>query len=159
MEQTTSYSYAGFWKRFAAMLIDNILLSIVYFLIFTPLLGLVGLGAASQEYESEAAAGLLAALFGTYLVTAIVLIMLAGWLYFALMESSSRGATLGKLALGIRVTDLNGSRISFGRATGRYFGKIVSGMILHIGFLMAGFTQQKQALHDIIAGCLVINSR
>jgi uncharacterized RDD family membrane protein YckC len=54
---------------------------------------------------------------------------------------------------------MSGNRISFGRATGRYFGKIVSGVILYIGFLMAGFTQQKQALHDIMASCLVVNSR
>ena len=72
------------------------------------------------------------------------------------MESSSKQATLGKLALGIVVTDLSGNRISFGRATGRYFGKIVSGMIMCIGYIMAGFTERKQALHDIMASCLVI---
>jgi uncharacterized RDD family membrane protein YckC len=52
---------------------------------------------------------------------------------------------------------MNGNRISFGRATGRYFGKILSGLTFTIGYIMAGFTQQKQALHDMIAGCLVIN--
>ena len=72
------------------------------------------------------------------------------------MESSSKQATLGKLALGIVVTDLNGNRISFGRATGRYFGKIVSGMIFAIGYIMAGITERKQALHDIMASCLVV---
>jgi uncharacterized RDD family membrane protein YckC len=74
------------------------------------------------------------------------------------MESSARGATLGKMALGLRVVDLNGDRIGFGRATGRYFGKIVSGLILGIGYFMAAFTQQKQALHDIMAGCLIIRN-
>ena len=64
---------------------------------------------------------------------------------------------MGKKALGIIVTDLNGAKISFSRATGRYFGKILSGLILYIGFLMAAFTQKKQALHDKLAGCLVIN--
>ena len=101
--------------------------------------------------------GLMIALFSTYLIS-LITILCASWLYFALMESSAKGATLGKLALGLRVTDLNGNRISFARATGRYFGKIVSGMILMIGYLMAGFTQQKQALHDIMAGCLVIRN-
>ncbi len=62
------------------------------------------------------------------------------------------------MALGIKVTDLDGNRISFGRATGRYFGKIISGMIFYIGFMMAGWTQKKQALHDMLAGCLVINN-
>jgi uncharacterized RDD family membrane protein YckC len=60
------------------------------------------------------------------------------------------------MALGIRVTDLDGGRISFGRATGRYFGKILSGLILGIGFLMAAFTERKQALHDLLAGTLVV---
>jgi uncharacterized RDD family membrane protein YckC len=60
------------------------------------------------------------------------------------------------MAIGIKVTDLNGNRISFGRATGRYFAKILSGMILMIGYIMAGFTEKKQALHDMIASCLVV---
>jgi uncharacterized RDD family membrane protein YckC len=72
------------------------------------------------------------------------------------MESSARQATLGKMALGIVVTDLDGNRIGFGRATGRYFAKILSALILLIGFIMAAFTQKKQGLHDIIAGTLVV---
>jgi len=79
------------------------------------------------------------------------------WLYYALMESSGRQATLGKMALGIKVVDRQGGRISFARATGRYFAKILSGLILMIGYLMAGFTSRKQALHDMVAGCLVVN--
>jgi uncharacterized RDD family membrane protein YckC len=78
------------------------------------------------------------------------------WLYFSLLESSGWQATLGKKALGLEVTDLAGRRISFGRATGRFFAKYISAIILMIGFLMAGFTEKKQALHDILAGTLVI---
>jgi uncharacterized RDD family membrane protein YckC len=78
------------------------------------------------------------------------------WLYFALMESSTWQATLGKKALGLEVTDLEGKRIGFGRASGRFFGKILSVLILWIGFIMAGFTEKKQALHDMLAGTLVI---
>ena len=78
------------------------------------------------------------------------------WLYFALMESSTWQATLGKKALGLEVTDLEGKRIGFGRASGRFFGKILSALILWIGFIMAGFTERKQALHDMLAGTLVI---
>jgi uncharacterized RDD family membrane protein YckC len=78
------------------------------------------------------------------------------WLYFALMESSSKQATPGKMAIRIAVTDLRGNRISFGRATGRHFGKIISIFTFFIGFLMAGFTKRKQALHDMMAGCLII---
>ncbi len=78
------------------------------------------------------------------------------WLYYSLLESSAWQATLGKKALGLEVTDLDGNRISFGRATGRFFAKIISSIILGIGYLMAGFTEKKQALHDILAGTLVI---
>jgi len=156
MEQT-AVSYAGFWKRFVAALIDGFLLGIVNFIIFIPVIGLMGLGAVTDVGENpEASAGLVAAAIGAYTLSFLA-VGAAGWLYFTLMESSEKGATLGKMALGIRVTDMNGNKISFGRATGRYFGKIVSAMILYIGFIMAGFTQQKQALHDIMAGCLVVN--
>jgi uncharacterized RDD family membrane protein YckC len=81
--------------------------------------------------------------------------LIGPWLYFALQESSERQATLGKMALKIYVTDLQGRRISFGQATGRYFGKILSTLILGIGYMMAGFTAQKQALHDMMASTLV----
>lgn len=96
--------------------------------------------------------------FGVKLVRGIVLETLflgAAWIYEAAMESSSRQATLGKMALGLRVSDEQGRRISFLRATARYFSKILSGMILFIGYIMAGFTARKQALHDMIAGTLV----
>src|SRR5262249_38185103 len=82
-----------------------------------------------------------------------------GLLYFALLEASSRQATLGKLALSIRVSDLEGRRIGTGRAALRYVAKIPSAAILFIGFVMAGLTARKQALHDLIAGCLVVNCR
>jgi uncharacterized RDD family membrane protein YckC len=73
------------------------------------------------------------------------------------MESSSHQGTLGKMALGLIVTDLEGRRINFARASGRYFAKIITGLIpLGIGYMMAGFTEKKQALHDMIASCLVL---
>ena len=79
------------------------------------------------------------------------------WLYFAVMESSARQATFGKAAMSLRVTNLEGQRLTFGHATGRFFAKIVSGLIpLAIGYIMAGFTEKKQALHDMIAGTLVL---
>lgn len=84
------------------------------------------------------------------------LALMVSWIYYSLLESSAWQATLGKKALGLEVTDLEGHRISFGRATGRFFGKILSAFILLIGFIMAGFTEKKQALHDILAGTLVI---
>jgi uncharacterized RDD family membrane protein YckC len=129
--------YAGFWRRFAAWILDGLLLSLVT-LPFT--LQFDG-GAAAEAARASA----------TGTISTVV-----GWLYFALMESSVKQATVGKMALGIIVTDLDGRRIGFGRATGRYFAKILSALTIGIGFLMAGFTERKQALHDMVASCLVI---
>jgi predicted Zn finger-like uncharacterized protein len=136
--------YAGFWKRFVASMIDQVSL-MAGGLIFGVLAGLVyGLCGGAKE--------------GAEPLGHIIGITI-GWLYFALLESSPRQATLGKMALGIKVTDLSGDGISFGRATGRYFGKIVSALTLLVGYLMAGVTRKKQGLHDIVAGCLVVNAR
>lgn len=143
-------TYAGFWIRFAAYLIDTILLS----LIFLPLgfvLGLViALGNGGQE--NEPALALLS-------VFIRLVSLLTGWLYFAWLESSAWQATVGKKLCGLRVTDLNGFRISFGKASGRYFGKILSGIILCIGFIMIAFSDQKQGLHDQLAGTLVLSGQ
>ena len=86
----------------------------------------------------------------------LLLIQLVNWLYFAAFESSPWQATPGKKVFGLRVTDLEGKRVSFIRASGRYFGKIVSWLLLGLGFVLAGFTEKKQALHDMLAGCLVL---
>ena len=94
---------------------------------------------------------LLRRLFHIFLIRTVL-----NWLYYALLESSAWQATLGKKALGLEVTDMQGLRIRFGRATGRFFAKIISSIILFMGFIMAGFTEKKQALHDMIAGTLVI---
>ncbi len=148
--------YAGFWRRFVAYVIDQIIMCVVAFLLFIPGLALLGIGiGAGMMDESPSAIGFILAAIAAYL-TAILVIVILEWLYYALMESSNKQATLGKLALGIVVTDLSGGRVTFGRATGRYFGKIVSGLIFYIGFIMAGFTEKKQALHDIMASCLVV---
>jgi uncharacterized RDD family membrane protein YckC len=148
--------YAGFWRRFVAYIIDQLILGVVAFMVFVPALALLGLGVgAGMMEEEEGAMGLVIAAIAAYF-TAILVLIVTEWLYYALMESSVKQATLGKLAIGIIVTDLQGSRITFGRATGRYFGKILSSLILSIGYIMAGFTEKKQALHDMIAGCLVV---
>lgn len=87
-----------------------------------------------------------------------ILLLFGSWLYEAFMESSSYQATLGKMIFGMKVTDLNGNRISFERATGRHFAKWLSGMILGIGYIMVAFTERKQGLHDLLAGTLVRRS-
>jgi uncharacterized RDD family membrane protein YckC len=84
-----------------------------------------------------------------------IALFFCSWLYEAFMESSSYQATLGKMIFGLKVTDLNGNRICFARATGRHFAKILSAMILGIGYIMVAFTERKQGLHDLLAGTLV----
>jgi len=93
------------------------------------------------------------------LFSAFTFFLVAQWLYFAGMESSARQATFGKAVMSLRVTDLKGQPLTFGHATGRFFAKIVSGLIpFAIGYIMAGFTEKKQAVHDMIAGTLVLRN-
>jgi uncharacterized RDD family membrane protein YckC len=154
--QPAPVQYAGFWRRFVAYLIDSIIIGVVSCLVLIPVFAVLGIGIGLGGIEEEEAAGfILAPVIGFMLFAGLVLAV-GEWLYFALMESSNRMATLGKMAIGIKVTDLNGNRVTFGRATGRYFGKILSGMIFMIGYIMAGLTEKKQALHDMIASCLVV---
>ncbi len=136
--------YAGFRKRFSAAIIEGFILAAAGLIIG----GMAGFIYGYRTGTPEGA-GALGNIVGVIL----------GWLYFALMESSSKQGTLGKMALGIKVTDLSGNAISFGRATVRHFGKILSTIILLAGYLMVAFTAKKQGLHDMIAGCLVVNKR
>ena len=148
-------SYAGFWKRFAAYLLDEILFSICALIILIPCIIIFGLTAAFNSEEMGMDPAYFFAFIGVYMMLGLIFFVMK-WLYFAMMESK-KGATLGKMALGIKVTDMSGNPISFGRASGRHFGKILSGLTLCIGYIIAGFSQQKQALHDIMAKTLVVN--
>ena len=149
-------SYAGFWLRFVAYLIDAVVIWIVclpLFLILGSVLGVSMAGIAQNPNGEMLGGGAMAgfALFELLIVAGV-------WLYFAMMETSAWQGTIGKKVLGLRVTDLDGNRIGFARATGRYFAKLVSGIILMFGYIMAGFTEKKQALHDMMAGCLVVKN-
>ncbi|GAI01330.1 unnamed protein product, partial [marine sediment metagenome] len=136
------FEYAGYWRRFTAAIIDGIILSV-----FAGVLNAIFIVPfmISPRASADAASGVVSLIY--------IILIISGWLYYTLLESSSKQATVGKMALGIIVTDLYGNRISFGRANGRYWSKILSALILYIGFIMAGFTEKKQALHDIIASC------
>ena len=134
--------YSGFWLRLVAYMIDMAILGalpLIVALIIAPIfftgswgITLLGVG-----------------------IFIIPVVGTTGWLYYALMESSSYQATLGKRALRLRVVGMHGEPVSFGRATARFFAKMLSSILL-IGFIMAAFTEKKQALHDRIAGCVVI---
>ena len=150
--------YAGFWLRALAFLIDNVVMGVAFLFILIPLIFLTGLNGFIGQFhpdEDLSDAGVFM-LIGIIFLIATVSLLLT-WLYHALMESSEWQATLGKKALGLVVTDMAGNRVSFARSTGRHFGKIVTNMIpALIGYFMAGFTEKKQALHDMLAGCLVL---
>jgi uncharacterized RDD family membrane protein YckC len=160
----TSTAYAGFGQRLLALIIDGIIIGIVYSVIVTPILAAIGFGIASEvknmdgmsdDQVAGAAVGMMGAIFAA-MGTIILVSYTIQILYYSFMESSKLQASVGKLAMGIKVVDLSGNRLSLGKAVLRSFGKILSGMVMCIGYLMAAFTEKKQGLHDIIAGTLVV---
>jgi uncharacterized RDD family membrane protein YckC len=122
------FRYAGFWTRFGAYIIDMLILVIPYLVI--------------------------AAIFGES--GASLLILLVAWVYFAYLESSEKQATFGKQALGLIVIDVDGNRLDFIKATIRYICKLIFGGLLLVGYIIIGFTEKKQGLHDMIVGTYVI---
>jgi uncharacterized RDD family membrane protein YckC len=161
--------YAGFWIRFVAYFVDYLIIGIPMFVIvliaifafgaFGGLSALKNLPAnPDPDQIQQQVMPMIGALIGAYALVIVGAIVI-GWLYFAMMESSERQATFGKAMLSLKVTDANGNRLSFGHASGRFFSKIVTGLVpFGIGYIMAGFTAKKQALHDFIAGTVVIKT-
>jgi len=140
--------YGGFWIRVVAALIDAIIMRVVV----APVSMIFGaLGFAGGMMTGLPHRGM--AFLGGGIT--LILLFFGTWLYEAFMESSSYQATVGKMIFGMKVTDLNGNRISFERATGRHFAKFLSAMLLCIGYIMVAFTERKQGLHDLLAGTLV----
>jgi uncharacterized RDD family membrane protein YckC len=143
----TAFEYADFLPRVGALLLDYL---------FTALMGCVpafGIGfvlvaLAGNSPDDQQAAGLVANCCSQ------VLGLLIGLVYYVTLETSTKQGTWGKQIVGIKVTDLQGNRISVGRSIGRYFAKIITGLTCGIGLLMPLFTEKKQTLHDMIAGCL-----
>lgn len=154
--------YAGFWLRFAAYIIDQFVIGIAGLIIAIPIiLGIIAFGINldginnSSDFFTHEGLLMVGGIIGMILL-AIMISIVMKWLYYALMESSKFGGTLGKMAVSIKVVDMDGNRITFGRATGRYFSRIITNLTFLIGYIIAGFTEKKQALHDLIASCLVI---
>ena len=160
---SNSGQYAGFWMRFVAVIIDGIILQILQGLIIIPILGAIGFASLAgggfdssmltEDDAMQALPGIISAMSSMIAVSGIISI-----LYYSFMESSKYQATLGKMALGIKVTDESGNKLDFIKCVIRQIGKYVSGFILMIGYIMAGFTSKKQALHDIMAGALVVKN-
>jgi len=138
-------SYAGFWKRLAAWVIDSLILILPDITLSFVLFNMVNANKIDR-IDPET-------FKGAYYISSIII----GWIYFTTMEASRYQGTLGKLLIRIKVTDLNGNKITFLDANGRLFGKIISGFIFGIGFIMIAFTPKKQGLHDRMMDCLVLN--
>ncbi len=149
----TQPEFAGFWLRVAAYIIDYFVLGSV----IAALMVFIGLAMGLSTtifYDMEDQANQV--VIFTLSVILGIMSLTASWLYYAVLESGSYQGTLGKMLLNLKVTDLVGERISFTRATGRFFGKFLSSFIIYIGYIMIGLTEKKQGLHDILAGCLVV---
>jgi len=148
--------YGGFWLRLLAHLIDHVILGAIaaplfFMLVLPSIVRVINEAERNREPSPELIVAIVSSVF-IYVVLAFV----GQWLYEALLTSSSWQATLGKRVLQLKVTDELGNRIGFGRATGRFFAKIVSSMFFCIGFIMVGLTDRKRGLHDMLAGTLVM---
>jgi len=150
--------YGGFWIRLLAHLIDHIILGVVaaplFFITVLPsIIRIAQQADRDQEPSPEMIITIISSVF-VYIALAFV----GQWLYEALLTSSSWQGTIGKKILRLKVVDEAGNRIGFGRATGRFFAKILSSMFMCIGFIMIGFTERKTGLHDMLAGTRVLRS-
>lgn len=143
--------YGGFWKRFAALMIDSFIVGIAGYAIQLPILFSLGMFSGGFENETPTGGMVLA------LIVAYVGPILLQMFYFAWFHSSGKQATPGKMAVGLKVVTESGGRISFARGVGRYFATWISSFILLIGYIMAAFTDRKRALHDMIASTLVVD--
>ena len=154
--------YAGLGRRLIAFIVDLILI-LLFDLVAATVLGLIRGIQNSYFYfvqhvpvEQLTTEGTMGALLGSMIASFGVLFIVIPWLYYAGFESSRSQATPGKLLMHIVVTDMNGNKPTFARVTLRHFAKIISTLIIFIGFLMIGLTRKRQGLHDRISGCLVL---
>ncbi|NWJ52004.1 MAG: RDD family protein [Bacteroidetes bacterium] len=155
INEKPEYNYTNFWVRAAALLIDMIILGILFKLI-NLLFGLfLPLNLGLENFTSDDGELVFQGFFNWSILTFIVLKITAFWLYYALMESRL-GATVGKYILNIRVTDENCAFLSFKKASGHAFARLLSIIPFLTGYLMALFTEKNQTLHDLLIDCIVI---
>jgi uncharacterized RDD family membrane protein YckC len=149
--------YGGFWIRLLAYLIDHIILSAIaaplFFIMVLP--AIIRIAREAEQNQEPPSPELIITILSSVFVY-IALAFVGQWLYEALLTSSSWQGTIGKRVLRLKVVDEAGNRIGFGRATGRFFAKILSSMFFCIGFIMIGLTERKTGLHDLLAGTRVL---
>ena len=167
MEKLEDMQFAGFWLRFIAMVIDYFVIQFLQAFIIVPFIlifalgyvlpvGMEGFNNPHFDWESEILYNLPSIISGVFFL--ILIILSVHILYYSIMESSKQQATLGKIAVGLKVTNMDGERLDFLTAFLRNLGKILSQMTIYIGYIMAGFTPKKQALHDILTNTLVVRN-
>jgi uncharacterized RDD family membrane protein YckC len=148
--------YGGFWIRLLAHLIDHIILGAVaaplFFIMVLP--SIVRIAHEAEQNQEPSPEMILTIVSSAFVYIALAFV--GQWLYEALLTSSPWQGTIGKRVLRLKVVDEAGNRIGFGRATGRFFAKILSSMFFCIGFIMIGFTERKTGLHDMLAGTRVL---
>ncbi len=148
-----SHRYAGFPARLAAYLLDEVIVLLAAGVSAIPFLGVGLLLKTLDGPERDALSGMLSV---AALVSLLPFLLFGQWLYHAAFESSAWQATPGKRLLGLRVLDEEGRPLAFGRASARYVARWASGLLFNLGYVMAAFTARKQALHDLIAGTIVV---
>ena len=146
--ETTQVVYAGFWQRFASSFIDGMILILPGMVINK----FIGGGDMFKEMVYQHTIST-ASIAGELTSTAMY------WLYTSLLLSGKAQATVGMMALGLKITDMNGGRISFARASGRYFASILSTLTLLFGYFMMLWDEKNQTLHDKIAGTLIVKKQ
>jgi uncharacterized RDD family membrane protein YckC len=137
--------YGGFWRRVASSTVDGLIFAFPS-AILRVLAGLP-MGLTLRPLDDRD--------MGRALMVSL-LCWVGSWLYCALLESSGAQGTLGQQLLGLQVTDLSGRRISFGRASGRFFSQLLTLLICGVGYLFNLWTSRRQTLHDMIAGCVLV---
>ena len=153
----TDIVYAGFWRRVAAYQLDSFILGIASYIVIIPFAMIIGIGGqyASTLQQDDPSAFFMSIV--PMMILMYLLIFAIQAVYFAWMHSRPAQATLGKMAVGIKATNADGSRISFGKGILRWLSMFVSALLLGFGFLMAGFTDRKRALHDIMCDTVVVD--
>lgn len=145
------FGYGGFWRRFAAWVIDSMVVGGV-FMVLAMVLAMF-IGATMRGSSGEPSAAVLIMVFGIYGVVFLVA------LFYHTYLTSKYGATWGKMAMGLKVVRADGSALSFGRSLGRFFAHGLSSLVMNIGYIIAGFDDQKRALHDHVCDTRVIKTR
>ncbi|MGD1072219.1 MAG: RDD family protein, partial [Bryobacteraceae bacterium] len=140
------FEYAGFWIRALAYVIDGVIIGMIRWAILLPL----GIGFMMRPTTMD---------FSYSTLATVPLASLAVSACYFVFFWTQYGATPGKMALGLKVVTPRGGVISPGQAVGRYFAQILSGLILCIGFMMAGWDPEKRALHDRLADTRVIRAQ